>query len=177
MWRSVRELGVIGAVAGMVTLSATLAGSVFDHVHQVDAEALRSNDVTAVAQGEQQLVAIPDWGVQLTLPLSPGLSLMRYAAQSPMSVGLSTADLAALGEDCRAGRDGLGALLRLPAGSYATYAGRDVSMHFIAQVGGYDFAYQTPHNACSSLPGASEIINREMIMLSGAWGTLEPTGR
>jgi hypothetical protein len=174
----VREFGLTGVIAGVVTLGGTLAGSVFDHVHQVDAEALRGNEVRAVVSGDQQVLTIADWQVRLALPLNApgaGLSQVSYAAQSSMSVGLSTADLSALGEDCRAGRDGLGALLRLPAGSYTTYAGRDVSLHFIARVGAYDYAYQTPHNACGQVPGAAAVLNREMTMFSSAWETLEPT--
>lgn len=176
-FRVVREFSSVLMVAVGVTLVGTLIGAVADHVHQVDAEAMPVAETKAVPGVGSQVLAIHEWGVQLVLPLAEELPLVSYVSQSSESVGLSSADLSALGADCRASRNGLGTLLRLPQGSYAAYASRDASAHFVGALGQYDYAYQTPHNACANKPGAPELLNREMTVLSETWKSLAPIAK
>ena len=94
----VRELGSIFLVAVGVALVSTLAGSVFDHVHQVDAEELTAATTTAIpTAGGNQVLSLKDWGLQLTMPLAAEMPAISYTTRPGDTVGLSSADLAPLG--------------------------------------------------------------------------------
>src|SRR5476649_2166739 len=104
----VRELGSIFLVAVGVALISTLAGSVVDHVHQVDAEELTGAETTALpAPGGNQVLDLKDWGLKLTTPLAAAMPALSYTTRAGDTVGLSSADLAKLGPDCIASRNAL----------------------------------------------------------------------
>jgi hypothetical protein len=164
-----------GVIAVTVAFASTLAGSVLDRVHQVDAEALVASEAqAAVADGGTQRLEIKDWGVQLTLPLAAELPVVRYASQSKSSVGLSSADLAQMGPECRASRNALGSLVRLPGGTFGQTKRGSTIEYFVATVGGYDYAYQLPQGSCTDLAGAQPVVNREVAVIREALGTLAP---
>jgi hypothetical protein len=153
----------------------TLAGAFLDRVHQVDAEEISGQRVYAassIANGNQVLTLAP-WGVKLTVPLAKEMPTLSYAVQSgASSLGLSTADLAALGPDCTAARNGLGSLARMPAGTYTDTSGRNAAYNYITTLGAYDYAYIAPSGNCAALPGASFLLNREESILYGSLSTL-----
>jgi hypothetical protein len=168
-----RELWPIFLVAVAVAVFSTAAGSVFDHVHQVDAEELTAAEATAaLGPDHTQVVSIPGWGVSLTLPLADELPAVRYTTRSGSSVGLSSVDLEQIGPACLAGRNGLGSLVRFAAGAFATAAHGNPGMHFISTIGNYDYAYYAAGNACTDIPAASSIVNREESVIFAALETL-----
>jgi hypothetical protein len=176
VWRGARDLGPVLLVAITVALLSTLAGAYLDHVHQVDAEEIsgqREYAAVPAADGTQVLT-LADWGVKLTVPLAGEMPTLSYAAQSDSSVGLSTKDLAALGDACRASRNGLGSLVRMPAGAYAPTTASSPTYTYIATFGAHDYAYLAPRNDCLAMPGAGFLLNREESILYGALGTLSP---
>jgi len=169
------ELWPIFFVALAVAVFSTAAGSVFDHVHQVDAEELTAAEVTAApAAADTQLVTIADWGVSLSLPLATDLPAVRYTTRSGSSVGLSSLDLEQIGPACLASRSGLGSLVRFGQGDYAASIHGNPAMHFIATIGDHDYAYYAAQNACTDDPAASVIVNREESVIFGALDTLAP---
>lgn len=156
-----------------VAFFSTAAGSVFDHVHQVDAEELTGAEVTAAAAvGGRQVVAIPDWGVHLTLPLAADMPAVRYTTRTGSSVGLSSVSLEQLGSACLASHSGLGSLVRLGAGEFDREMQGNSSMHFIGTIAGYDYAYFAPQNGCSDSPEASNMINVQESVIFGGLETL-----
>lgn len=169
----VRELWPALLIALTVALFSTLAGSIFDKVHNVDAEEIASGE-TAAAPGpdDTQLVTAADWGVRFTAPLAPELPTLKYTTRAGDTIGLSSADLEKQGPACIASRGGLGALLRFPAGGFAKTANGDPSKYFIAKINGYDYAYQKPQNACSDTKLGGEITNREVSIIFAALDSL-----
>ena len=177
-WRhfpNMRDLGISFLVAVSVAAFSTLAGSVFDHVHKVDAEELSGITVDAkpVADAQQRLT-LASWGVTLTLPLAAELPLVRYTTGSGSSVGLSSQDLEKIGSACSASHAGLGNLVRLPAGSFTAAVHGDPSMHFIATITDHDYVYKSPLNNCSSSAVTSAIVNREESAILNALDSLAP---
>jgi hypothetical protein len=168
-----RELWPIFFVAVAVAVFSTAAGSVFDHVHQVDAEELTAAEVTATPTGEgMQTINVADWGVSLTLPLAQDMPAVRYTTRSGGSVGLSSIDLEKMGPACLASRSGLGSLVRLPGGNFADAVHGNPAMHFIATINNYDYVYYAAQNACTDQPGASTIVNREESAIFASLDTL-----
>ena len=173
VWHKIADLGPVFLVAVGVAFGWTLAISVFDHVHQVDAEELGARPHPAVpGPGGTQVLTIADWGVSLTVPLAPEMPTLSYATQSSDSAGLSTTDLAQLGPACRPERNGLGSLLRLPAGSYSETAQGQGQFYYIATIGDYDFAYESPAANCAGTDAGEAITVREESVLTGALSSL-----
>jgi|GEM_PF-2001604 len=175
-WRQItriRTLVPVFLIAVAVTLFGTLAGSVFDHVHKVDAEELTAGETAAVVgPAGTQVIIVADWGVQLTAPLAAELPTLKYTTRSGNAVGFSSADLEQHGSACIAGRGGLGTLLRFSAGEFAKTLNADLGKIFVSTVNGYDYAYQKPQNACSDTPAGAEITNREVSALFAAFDSL-----
>lgn len=169
-----RELGPIFIVAVAVALASTLAGSVFDHIHQIDAEALAPGQATstAVAAGAQQTLILKNWGVQATTPLAAAMPLISYVGHDQTSIGLSSANLQKLDPACTASQNALGALIRYPHGTYGAYAHDTAIEYYLVQVGDYDYAYQLPAGACAQIPGAQVLINQQTSVLREALGGL-----
>jgi hypothetical protein len=174
--QSARELWPVFIVAVGVALASTLAGSIFDHRHQVAAEDFGAASVAAVAGPDNtQIVKISDWSVQITLPLATELPLLRYAPHAGASVGFSSADLEPLGTACQAGHDALGTLIRASKGTTASVNGPGgVPRYFIAGVGDYDYVYQMPQNACTHNDTAQTLVNRETSIIREALDTITP---
>jgi hypothetical protein len=170
-----RELGPVLLVSMAVVLIGTLAGSLFDRGQRVGAEGLDVPVVTAQpAEGGTQVVDLGGWGVRLVAPLAPELPALRYTVGGGNSVGLSSADLEQVSPACSAGHSGLGTLVRLGSGGFSAAYNGNPAMHYVATIGGHDYAYQSPHNACSDVPAASEIINRETSIIFEALASLAP---
>jgi hypothetical protein len=168
-----RELVPALAVAVAVVLVWTLGAAWVASFNQADAEDKRSHEIEAAAgPNGQQTLAVKDWGVQLTAPLIKEMTLLRYASQSDVTVGLSTAELVEFGDKCKAGKNGLGALIRLGAGSYIEYSKTDPRANYIKTIGDYDYVYQSPQNACADYPGARNVIIREKSVLYEALQSL-----
>lgn len=172
--QNVRELAIASGVAIAVALASTLAGSVFDHIHQVDAEALTAQEKTAQPGPDStQLLSVDDWGVNLKLPLVSELPLVSYTDHGGTSIGLSSADLAKLGAECKANRNALGSILRLNAGSYMEAATRgNWRARFINTIGQYDYVYVYPQTACTEKPEAVPVVNREVSIFTEAMDSL-----
>lgn len=176
VWHKLSDLWPIFLVAVGVAFSSTLVGSVFDHVHQVDAEELGARSYAAApGPGGTQVLTIPAWGVSLPLPLALEMPALSYASQSSVSVGLSTTDLTQLGPACRPERNGLGALLRLPAGSYSATTQGQGRYSYIATIGQYDYAYEAPIGNCSGTEVGNAITVREQSILTAALSSLSAT--
>ena len=175
-WRQImrlRTLVPVFLIAVAVTLFGTVAGSVFDNVHKVDAEELTAGETSATAGPDgTQVVALADWGVQLTAPLATELPTLKYTTRTGNAVGFSAVDLEQHGSACIAGRGGLGVLLRFPAGDFAKTLNSDLSKIFISTINNYDYAYQKPQNACSDTAAGAEITNRETSILYSAFDSL-----
>jgi hypothetical protein len=175
---AIKDLGLELVVVVGVALIFTVSASVFEQFHQVAAEDLNIHEVPAATTqaGSQQVINLQSWGVELTLPLGHGLPLMSYAVQGPDSVGLSSADVEKYGPDCAAGRNAVGALLRVQpdgVGRYLTASQRGMVM---GQVGGYDYVYQLPSNSCMNLPPAANLAAQESLLIEGV-GTLGPMSK
>ena len=171
-----RELVPSLVVAVGVALVSTLAGAILDHVHQVDAEALVQQEISATpAANHQQTLTIKDWGVQVNLPLASEMPLLKYAPQGKASVGLSSAGLEAYGIACSAGRNALGTLIRYPKGAFSSTPQSDTVQYFVAHVGDYDYAYQIPRTACAQAVGDRPLINEQTSVLREALGGLSTT--
>lgn len=170
----VTELKSVFFVAIGVTLASTIAGSVVDHQHQVIAEERVLHEIVAVPGAGSQTLTIPDWGVQVTVPLAPEMSLLRYAGDSQESRGLSSAELVKYGQACAADRNALGTLMRYPVGTYATGVKPGWGSNMVATVGDYDYVYQFPQNSCSDNDAARAIVNREESVLLEAFSSLTP---
>lgn len=157
---------VLGLSLG-VALAFTVAASAFDQFHQVAAEDLYAQETSAVAAGNQtQLVKVKEWGVQLSLPLGEGSSLLQYAVEGPDSVGLSSAALEQYGSKCSAGRNAAGVLVRLAAGSDgAKLAERQGVLK--ASLGGYDYVYETPVSSCASVGQAADVAQETDMVIEG----------
>ncbi len=175
-WRQIariRTLVPVLVIAVAVTLFGTLAGSVFDHVHKVDAEELTAGETSATPGPDgSQAVIMADWGVQFTAPLAAELPTLKYTTRNGDAIGFSSADLEQHGAACIAGRNGLGALLRFPAGGFAKSVNADFPKIFVATINGYDYAYQKPQNACSDTTAGAEITNREVSIFIAALDSL-----
>jgi hypothetical protein len=170
----VRELGSIFLVAVGVALASTLAGSVVDHVHQVDAEELTGAEATATAAGTSQVLTLKDWGLTLTLPFGTELPAVTYTTRPGDTVGISSADLAPLGPDCIASRNGLGVLLRSPIGSYANARHGSTISYYITAIGNSEYSYEMPQSDCSDIAQVNPIINRETSIVIGSLPSLAP---
>jgi hypothetical protein len=176
VWYKIADLWPVFLVAVGVAFGWTLVGSVFDHVHQVDAEELGARSYAAApGPGGTQVLTLPAWGVSLTLPLALEMPTLSYAPQSDVSAGLSTADLAQLGPACRPERNGLGALLRMPAGTYSATTQGQGQYSYIGTIGGYDYAYDAPIGNCSGTEAGNAITVREESILSGSLSSLSAT--
>jgi hypothetical protein len=174
----VHELLPIFFVAVAVALASTLVGSVLDHVHQVNAEELNTHTTTATDNTDgTQTLAVKDWDVQVALPLARELPLVNYAVHTGSSIGLSSADVQRLGLVCQASRNALGVLLRTPLGATIQTPQGGPATYFIATIGGYEYRYQMPQNACADQPGAQVLINRETSAILSALDALAPTSR
>ena len=171
----IRELGPSFLVAVSVAIFSTLAGSVLDHVHKVDAEELSGVVINAKPiEGAQQRLDFTSWGVTLNLPLAAELPTVRYTTGSGDSIGLSSQDLEKLGPACIASHAGLGNIVRLPAGTFTSAVHSDPSMHFVSTINGHDYVYKTPLSACAATSAASAIINREESAVLNAMDSLSP---
>jgi hypothetical protein len=98
------------------------------------------------------------------MPLGSDMPLLKYAGQGPDSVGLSSAGLSQWGADCSASRNGVGAIVRRPAGSNAG--------HVMATLDGYDYVYTQPQSPCMKVRDADYVAAQEAMAIQGA-GTLE----
>ncbi|HVQ43386.1 MAG TPA: hypothetical protein VMT30_00245 [Candidatus Saccharimonadia bacterium] len=178
MWRAARELGPVLMVAVGVSLVSTFAGAWLDHIHQVDAES-RANKLVVAAPGPDgsQTLTVGEWGVTLVLPLARQLPLVSYAGQGGSGIGLSAEDVRKLGEACGADHNALGALLRLPGGSFVASSRHNGVDYFIATLAGYDYVYHVAPTACLDTPGAVGVVNRETSIIREAMTTLAPTSR
>ena len=160
----VRDLGPALLVSLGVALVFTAAAAVFQQFHQVAAEDLNVHQVPAVAgPNSTQVMNIKSWGVTLTLPLGSDMPLVSYAGQGPDSVGLTTASLSQYGTACSASRNGVGAIVREPAGSNAG--------HVMATIGAYDYVYQQPLSSCMDVREAAYVAAQEAMAIQGV-GTL-----
>jgi hypothetical protein len=159
-------------VAVGVALVSTLAGSVFDRVHQVDAEALVRDTVAARPAGDQQTLVVPEWGVQATIPLAAEMPLLSYSAHGQSSIGLSSAGLVSYGPLCSAARNALGVLVRYPLGGFDQRSEGAVMQYFLAQVGQFEYAYQLPQTSCLQADPHRPLINQQTSVLREALGTL-----
>jgi hypothetical protein len=173
-----RELWPVLGVALMVALASTFAGAWFDHFHQVNADNSSVKLTTAVpGPGGSQTMAIGDWGVQLVLPLAAEMPAVSFSGPAADSIGLSSDDVSKLGTACRADNNALGALLRLPAGTYEASAHDGAVDYFIATIGGYEYIYRLAATACLDQPGAGSLVNRETSVLREAVSTLAPISK
>lgn len=173
----VRDLVPVFGIAVAVAVVGTVTGYVWDHVHKVVAEEQVSHGTSAQDLGDgHQLLTVGDWGVQATLPLAAELPLVSVAVQSADVVGLTSADLAKLGPQCRAGNNALGTITRYPAGKYVPSEKVMLGANVVATVGSYDFVYQFPQNACADQPAGMEIINRETSIVLEALGSMTAIG-
>ncbi len=162
----VRELIPIFIVAVGVALASTLAGSVFDRIHRVDAEELTAAEKSATPGPDgTQVLTLADWGVQLSTPLASEMPILKYTTRSGDAVGLSSADLEPLGPNCIASRNALGVILRAPVGTYATSKHGGKIEYYMAAVGAYEYTFQMPQSACSDKEPGRSVINRETSVL------------
>jgi hypothetical protein len=173
-WRYARSLGPIFLVAIGVAFASTLAGSIFDHAHQVDAEEISGAREYPASPGPNgtQVLGVTTWNVRLTLPLAHEMPMLSYYPQSTGSMGLTSADLSALSPACSAAHNGLGSLVRFQAGSYIDAIHNNGTYSYIATIGGYDYAYLAPQGDCAAAPGAGATINREEAILLGSIDSL-----
>jgi hypothetical protein len=164
-------------VAVAVVVASTLAGAWLDHLHQVNAEDMTTKTSSAVpGPNGYQTLTISEWGVQLELPLADELPTVSYGSQGGSSIGLSSADVEKLGPACAAGRNALGAVVRMPRGSFAAPFAEGTLNYFIATIGEYDYAYQISPTACIDQPGENGTVNRETSIIREAVGSLRPVG-
>jgi hypothetical protein len=174
----VRELWPVLVVALAVVAASTLGSSLLDHARPADAEGQAASETTAAPTAAgTQILAIVGWGVQATLPLAAELPTVSYAPHASASIGLSAADVAKYGPACQAGRNALGAILRLPQGTFASYPHTATIQYFITTIGSYDYIYQLPQNACANNPAAQPVINREISIIHDALASLAPLGQ
>jgi hypothetical protein len=153
-----------------------LAGSVFDHVHKIDAEEFMTGETSAAPDpAGTQSITVSDWGVQFTAPLAAKLPTLKYTTRNGDAIGFSSTDLEQHGTACIAGRNGLGSLLRFPTGGFAKSVNADFPKIFIATINGYDYADQKPQNACSDTTAGAEITNREVSIFIAALDSLAAT--
>ena len=173
----VRDLGPVFVVAVAVALLSTLVGAVVDHVHQVDAEALASQQFTAQAtSATQQTLALNDWGLQATFPLAPEMPLVVAASHGTSSLGLSSVALAKYGPACAADRNALGSLSRYPKGAAVQEHGGAIS-YVVAEIGDYKYVYQMPNGACSQSGSAPALTTQQTSVLReylGGLATIAP---
>jgi hypothetical protein len=170
------EYSSIFLVAVGVAVVSTLGIAFLQGANQVGAEEVEVQETAAVPgpDGMQTLV-IKDWGVRVEVPLADAMPAVKYARQSDSSVGISSADLEKAGPECRAGRNGLGAIIRVPAGTFAAFSEKTTNVQFIKTVGQYDYGYGAPGGTCVSL-NTGQIINRERSVLTEALSSLAPFG-
>lgn len=166
----VREMLAVLPVALGAAVVFTLAAAVFSQFHQVAAEDLNVHEASAVAAASNtQKITIADWGVQLVLPLGPGMPLMKYAVQGPDSVGLASTAVESYGSACSASHNGVGALVRVPQGGWAN----DRVGYLLGTIGGFDYVFEMPQTACGDIGNAHDAAAFEGIELEGA-GVLSP---
>jgi hypothetical protein len=160
------EYSSIFLVAVGVAVVSTLGIAFLQGANQVGAEEVEVQETAAVPgpDGMQTLV-IKDWGVRVEVPLADAMPAVKYARQSDSSVG----------PECRAGRNGLGASIRVPAGTFAAFSEKTTNVQFIKTVGQYDYGYGAPTGTCVSL-NTGQIINRERSVLTEALSSLAPFG-
>jgi|SRR6185369_12033473 len=171
-----RELWPIFLVAVGVALASTLAGSVLDRVHRIDAEELTAAVATAVQGPDNtQVIDFKDWGVRLTAPLGADLSSVQYTTRSGDAVGVSSTTLAPLGANCLASRNALGVFRRAPLGSYASSKHGGSIEYFAGSVGQYEYTYQLPQNACTDTEAGHTVVNRETSALIQSLDSLAPS--
>lgn len=166
-----REMLTMLLVTLGTALVFTLAAAIFNQFHQVAAEDLNVHEMSASDIGNNlQKVEISDWGVALTVPLGPGMPMMKYAVQGPDSVGLSSTAVENYGNLCSAAHNGVGALVRLPQGGWAkTRLG-----YLLGSMGGYDYVFEMPQTDCDNVGNAYDVAAFEGIELEGA-GVLGPS--
>ena len=169
----VRELWPIFLVAVGVALMSTLAGSVLDHVHQIDAEGLTAAETAATpGTGGTQVLLFSNWGVQLTAPLAPDVPTLKYTTRSGNTIGVSSADLAALGSTCHASQNALGVFKRAPLGTYDSSRHGGPIEYFITTIGQYEYTYTLPQTACTNTETGHVIVNRETSAIVSSLDTL-----
>ncbi len=174
----IRELWPIFLVAIGVALLSTLAGSVFDHVHQVDAEEFTAAETTATPSVRgTQVLAFADWGVQLTTPLAPELPTLKYTTRPGNTVGISSADLAALSATCHASQNALGVLMRAPLGTFTSSKHGGSIQYFIGTIGPYEYTYTLPQTSCSDTEAGHTIVNRETSAIIASLDSLAAVSR
>jgi hypothetical protein len=165
----VKELAPVLVVALVVVAISTLGESAFTKFRQAGAEEHASPETASIAgPAGFQTLTIKDWGVQLKLPLAAEMPLVLYATESPSNIGFSSSDLEKYGAKCLAGKNALGALTRIPAGQFANYAKGAMNATFVGTVGQYDYAYDASPGGCADTETTSEIVNREVSVLSEA---------
>jgi hypothetical protein len=163
-------------VALGVALVTTLVAAFINSVHQVGADEMVAQEHVATPGPDgMQTLGVVDWGVRLTVPLAPEMPAMKYAKQSDSSIGLSTEDLEKFGPACRASRNALGALMRVPAGTLGSYSDKSANVQFVQTIGQYDYGYVVPGGDCTGA-GTAQIVNRERSILIEALVSLAPFG-
>ncbi len=173
----IREHWPIFLVAVGVVMVSTVAGSVFDRVHKINAEELAASATSAVpGPNNTQVVSIGPWGVQLTTPLAAEMPTLRYTNAPGESVGLSSKDLEALGDQCHATKNALGVLSRFPAGTYAKTQHSGTTEYFINKIGDYEFTYRIPTSACADTEAGRTIINTETSVIVESLESLSAIG-
>ncbi len=174
---ALRELVFVLAVAVGVAFMYTAAASVVSQFHQVAAEDLNVHQVPAVkGSNNTQILTFPQWGVMLTMPYGQGMGLMNYATQGPDSVGLSSADLASYKSACGANTNALGAVVRVPAGSLASYPEQTRRGFDLGTFGNYEYVFQMPQNPCMGVVPAANIAAQEGMVVEGD-GVLGPVSQ
>jgi len=172
--QNVRDLSAAAAVAVVVALASTMAGSVLDHIHQVDAETVAATEKPAKAGPDgMQTLNVADWGVSLTVPLAAEMPLLTYTDHGGTSIGLSAADLTKVSTACTSSKNALGSIVQLAAGSYIEAATRgNWHARFINTINSHDYVYLYPQTACTEKAEAVPIVNREVSIITEAMDSL-----
>ncbi|HUD10909.1 MAG TPA: hypothetical protein VMS08_00740 [Candidatus Saccharimonadia bacterium] len=168
-----RDLWLVFLVAIAVVVVSTIAGSAVNRFRAADADVVASSVVSAKPSvAGSQVLAVKNWGIQVTLPLNQYLPLVNYASTGTGTIGLSAADLMKLGTACQASQNGLGTLIRLPGGTFGkSQSGSSLQM-YVATLGGYDYVYQMPQGDCSDSDAAAALVNQETAVLRPGLNTV-----
>jgi hypothetical protein len=170
LWSSwIKEMGAVALVSVGVALVFTFVASVFDQFHQVAAEDLGSNEVAALAGADNtQVLRLDQWGVSLTLPLGSDMAVVKYAAEGPDSVGLSSAAVEKIASVCTASHNAVGVIVRAPAGAQLnTKQALAQGETSLGSIGGYTYMYERPDSSCEATR-ASVLASAEAIGIAGA---------
>jgi len=163
----IKDLSMIAVVSVGVVLAFTASASVFDQFHQVAAEDLRGAEVTAVAgAGQTQQLNFSDWGVVIDLPLGGGMPMVKYEAEGPDAMGLSSVAAEKYGAVCSAGQNALGVVVREPVGANKGLSQLPMATS-LGTVNGFSYAFEMPATPCTDT-GAGSFIADEAMAIAGA---------